>query len=52
MCIKIMLADDHLLMREGIRQLLEYDGKIEVVDEASDGEECIEKLLKSTSSLA
>ncbi len=47
MCIKIMLADDHLLMREGIRQLLEYDGKIEVVDEASDGEECIEKLLKS-----
>lgn len=47
MCIKIMLADDHLLMREGIRQLLEYDGKIEVVDEASDGEECIERLLKS-----
>lgn len=44
MCIKVMLADDHLLMREGIRQLLEFDGTIKVVDEASNGKECIEKL--------
>lgn len=44
MCIKIMLADDHLLMREGIRKLLEFDGTIKVVEEASDGEECIEKI--------
>lgn len=44
MCIKIMLADDHLLMREGIRNLLEFDGTIKVVEEASDGEECIEKI--------
>lgn len=42
-----MLADDHLLMREGIQKLLEFDGSIKVVDEASDGEECIEKLRKS-----
>lgn len=41
-----MLADDHVLMREGIRQLLEFDGSIEVVGEANDGEECIEKLLE------
>lgn len=41
-----MLADDHVLMREGIRQLLEFDGSIEVVAEANDGEECIEKLLE------
>ena len=47
MCIKVMLADDHLLMREGIRNLLEFDGKIKVVDEASDGEECIERLIAS-----
>lgn len=39
-----MLADDHVMMREGIRQLLEFDGSIEVVDEANDGEECIERL--------
>lgn len=42
-----MLADDHILMREGIRQLLEFDGNIEVIAEASDGEECMEKLLIS-----
>lgn len=47
MSIKVMLADDHILMREGIRQLLEFDGSISVIAEASDGEECIDKLLKS-----
>lgn len=47
MSIKVMLADDHILMREGIRQLLEFDGSIEVIEEASDGNECIEKLKKS-----
>lgn len=41
MSIKVMLADDHVLMREGIRQLLEFDGIIEVIEEASDGEECL-----------
>lgn len=44
MSIKVMLADDHVLMRKGIRQLLEFDGSIEVIAEANDGEECIEKL--------
>ncbi len=46
MSVRVMLADDHVLMREGIRQLLEFDGSIEVVAEANDGEECIEKLLE------
>lgn len=44
MSIKVMLADDHVLIREGIRQLLEFDGAIEVIDEANDGNECLEKL--------
>lgn len=44
MSIKVMLADDHVLIREGIRQLLEFDGTIEVIEEANDGEECLEKL--------
>lgn len=39
-----MIADDHMLMREGIRKLLEFDGSIHVVAEASDGEECLQKL--------
>ncbi len=42
--IKVMIADDHVLMREGIRQLLEFDGTIQVIAEASDGVECLEKL--------
>ena len=42
--IKVMIADDHILMREGIKQLLEFDGKREVIAEANDGEECLEKL--------
>ncbi len=46
MSIRIMLADDHVLIREGIRQLLEFDGNITVVEEANDGEECLEKLAK------
>lgn len=44
MSIKVMLVDDHILMREGIRQLLEFDGSIEVIAEAGDGEECLQKL--------
>lgn len=42
--IKVMLADDHVLIREGIRQLLEFDGTIEVIGEVNDGEECLEKI--------
>lgn len=45
--IKVMLADDHVLMREGIKQLLEFDGTIKVVEEASDGMECLDKLRTS-----
>ena len=44
MSISVMLIDDHVLMREGIKQLLEFDGTIEVVEEASNGEECLKKL--------
>lgn len=44
--IKVMIADDHILMREGIKQLLEFDGKIEVIAEAGNGIECLEILEK------
>ena len=42
--IMVMIADDHSLIREGLKQLLEFDGSIEVVAEASNGIECLEKL--------
>ncbi|TCL57276.1 LuxR family two component transcriptional regulator [Kineothrix alysoides] len=44
MSIKVMLVDDHILMREGIKNLLEFDGSIEVISEASDGVECLDNL--------
>lgn len=47
MSLKVMLVDDHALIREGLRQLLEFDGSIEVVGEAGSGEECLVKI-KST----
>lgn len=44
--IKIIIADDHKMVREGIRQLLELDGDIQVIAEADDGKQCIELLKK------
>ena len=37
--IRILLADDHAIVRAGIRQFLESAGDIEVVAEAGDGEQ-------------
>lgn len=41
MPINIVIADDHNMVREGIKQLLELDGDIKVIAEASDGYECL-----------
>lgn len=40
--IKIVLADDHVLVRKGIRAMLESDAEMEVVGEASNGQEALE----------
>ncbi|MEL7144733.1 MAG: response regulator transcription factor [Bacteroidota bacterium] len=42
--INAVLADDHELVRQGIKVLLEDDGNIAVVAEASDGHEAIEQI--------
>jgi DNA-binding NarL/FixJ family response regulator len=39
--VTVLLAEDHALVRRGFRRLLEDDDAIEVVGEASDGEEAI-----------
>ncbi|MGB9593531.1 MAG: response regulator [Anaerolineae bacterium] len=39
--IRVILADDHALVRQGIRQFLEEAGDITVVGEASDGAEAV-----------
>lgn len=45
--LRIVLADDHTILREGLRALLTADSSFEIVGEARDGREavrCIEKL--------
>ncbi|MGE8565086.1 MAG: response regulator [Achromobacter sp.] len=42
--ITLMLADDHTLLREGLRRLLEQAGDITVAGEARDGSEALRQL--------
>ena len=42
--IKLFLVDDHLILREGLRSLLAKVPEIEVIGEASDGEEAVAKV--------
>ena len=44
MSIKIMITDDHPIIREGLKNLLELDGDIKVIAEAVDGQDCLSKL--------
>lgn len=44
MAVRIMITDDHSMIREGLKSLLELDGDIEVVEEAVDGADCLAKL--------
>jgi NarL family two-component system response regulator LiaR len=39
--IKILIADDHAVVREGTRQILEHEPDLQVVAEAGDGEEAV-----------
>jgi DNA-binding NarL/FixJ family response regulator len=41
--IRVMLVDDHQVVREGLKRMLDLDGDIEVVGEASSGEEALAK---------
>ena len=40
--IRVLLADDHKILREGLMSLLDEEGGIEVVGEASDGEMAVD----------
>ena len=42
MPIRVVLADDHVLIRAGLRALLQSLPNIEVIDEASDGHEAVD----------
>ncbi len=40
--INVLLADDHSMVREGLKQLLELDGDIKIIGEAGTGDKCLE----------
>lgn len=45
--IRLMLVDDHAIVRDGIRLLLEQVEDFQITEEATNGEEALEKLKKS-----
>jgi DNA-binding NarL/FixJ family response regulator len=47
MNIRILLADDHALLREGLKCLIERDGGMEIVGEAENGKQTVEVARKS-----
>jgi len=44
--IRVLIADDHSLMRKGLKQILELEDDIEVVGQAVDGKDAVEKALR------
>src|SRR2546422_3365657 len=44
--VRILVADDHAIFRDGLRRLLEGDEDVTIVGEASNGAECIKMLAK------
>jgi two-component system, NarL family, invasion response regulator UvrY len=46
--IKVLLADDHSIVRAGLRRIVEESGDMEVIAEAADGRETI-RLVRETS---
>ena len=45
MSIKILIADDHALLRQGIKRVLNFEDDLEVVGEASEGQETLSRTL-------
>jgi two-component system, NarL family, invasion response regulator UvrY len=44
--IRVLITDDHPIVRRGIRQILEDDDKINLIGEAADGKELIERMME------
>ena len=44
--IRVVLADDHVVVRAGIRQFLEQNGDIQVIAEAANGQEACDLVLQ------
>ena len=44
--MKILIADDHAIVREGIKQILKTLEDVSIIDESSDGIDAFSKILK------
>lgn len=42
--IRVMIVDDHRMIREGLTKLIEFDEEIKVVEDVCDGVECVSKV--------
>jgi DNA-binding NarL/FixJ family response regulator len=49
---RVLLADDHAVVRSGLRSVLDAEADLEVVAEAADGNEAIEKAIAADADLA
>lgn len=49
--IKVIIADDHTIVRKGLIQIIEKNRDIKVVAEASDGKETVRKVLEHNSDI-
>ncbi|MEH0018808.1 MAG: response regulator transcription factor [Desulfobacter sp.] len=50
--IRVLLADDHSIVREGLRKVLEDDSAIKVIAEAPDGETAFDKAMADAPDVA
>jgi two-component system, NarL family, invasion response regulator UvrY len=50
--IKVLLADDHSIVRAGLRRIIEESGDMVVVAEASDGQDAIREIQKTSPDVA
>jgi DNA-binding NarL/FixJ family response regulator len=48
MTITVFIADDHAMMREGLRLILEVEGDITVIGEAPDGRQAVREIQRLT----
>lgn len=46
--IRVLIADDHMIFRQGVRMLLEGEDDISIVGEAANGNECIAMMESSS----
>lgn len=50
--IKVLLADDHSIVRAGLRRIVEESGDLEVIAEASNGREAIQRVRETSPDVA